>query len=108
MYICVRFENITSEETKKSIYSLGGIPNGTCLTTPVFSTDIYEKFGNSVIVWYVHTSNSESIYTLAIVAKYPGVNSVSVLPFNEPNPTYGTPEFDSLRDKVLAYLSRGD
>ena len=108
MYICVKFENTESEETKNSIYTLGGIPNGTCLTYPVFSTDIYEVFGNSFGIWFVNTPNIESIYTLSIIAKYPGVKSVTVLPFNEPHPTYGTPDFDSLRDKVLAYLSRSN
>jgi hypothetical protein len=108
MYVRVRFDNPDSEATKNTLYQLGSIPNGTCLTHAVFLRDIIEKFGNNVGVWYVdfRENTRNRINSLLPVTKLPGVNTIDILPFDDPVPDYGTPEWDKLRDAMLEYLEK--
>jgi hypothetical protein len=46
------------------------------------------------------------IESLFYVVKMAGVKSVEVLPFDDPAPTYGTPEWDRVRDLIIDYIEK--
>jgi hypothetical protein len=97
-------------DVSQTINELNHIPNGTCLHTPIFLHDTIPKFGKSIQVWsdeFSRLTNYEIrniISQLLSIYKMPGVSLVKILPFDDPVPAYGTPEWNSLRDAVLEHL----
>ena len=112
MYIRIEFEDVESDKTKDTQCLLLGSPSGTCLSSSnsrrLFSKEIIEVVGNSVVFWYLDVDIINKHYCgvrtcLNELVRYPGVRRVDVLPIEgHYNSFIG--KFDELCTILMRYI----